>query len=57
MKGLSLKLKALGYEVFESNPTTTEIGLTRRATAANNIKKDKKVFISIHANAAGNGID
>ncbi len=50
------KLKALGYEVFQSNPTTKEIGLSQRANAANAIAKPKKIFISIHANAAGNGI-
>jgi len=52
---LTPKLIAQGYEVFQSNPTTTEIGLTKRANAANAIAKPKKIFLSIHANAAGSG--
>lgn len=52
---LTPKLLAQGFEVFESNPTTKEIGLTQRANAANAIDKPKKIFISIHANAAGSG--
>lgn len=52
---LTPKLKAQGYEVFQSNPTTKEIGLTQRANATNAIAKPKKIFISIHANAAGSG--
>lgn len=51
---LSRTLKIEGYEVFQSNPTTREIGLTTRANNANKIP-GKKIFISIHANAAGNG--
>lgn len=47
-------LTALGYEVFESNKTTKEIGLSVRAANANKVP-GPKIFISIHANAAGNG--
>lgn len=53
---LSVKLKELGYEVFESNPTDREIGLSKRADNANKISRKNKIFISIHSNAAGNGV-
>jgi len=52
---LTPKLIAQGYEVFQSNPTTKEIGLTQRAVTTNKIA-GPKIFISIHANAAGNGV-
>lgn len=49
------KLQALGYEVFQTNPTTKEIGLSARANVANLLKKPRKVLISLHVNAAGSG--
>lgn len=52
---LSIQLKKLGYKVFESNPSVSEIGLSKRAANANKIEGLNKIFISIHANAAGNG--
>ena len=51
------KLKAEGYEVFLSNPTDLEIGLSARAKAANSLEKPNKLFISLHVNAAGNGAE
>lgn len=54
---LSVQLKKLGYKVFESNSSISEIGLSKRAANANNIDAPHKIFISIHANAAGNGVN
>lgn len=53
---LTNALKAQGFEVISTNPTNTEIGLTNRANKANSIP-GKKIFISLHSNAAGNGVD
>lgn len=47
-------LKSQGYEVFESNPSDKEIGLKQRVANTNKINR-KKIFISIHSDAAGNG--
>lgn len=52
---LSKMLKDAGYEVFESNPSDREIGLSKRADNANKIVRSKKVLISLHSDAAGNG--
>lgn len=57
IKELIPKLKSLGYDVFESNSTTKEIGLSQRAANANKISAPKKVFISLHVNAAGMGTE
>lgn len=50
-------LRSENYEVFESNATDREIGLTKRAENTNKIVRNKKIFISLHSNAAGNGIN
>lgn len=54
---LKPKLESLGYIVHETNKTDNEIGLNRRVEIANSIrsKNNKKVLLSIHNNAAGNG--
>lgn len=54
---LKSKLQSLGFEVFESNSTEREIGLSQRVQNTNKIKRKNKIFISIHSDAAGNGID
>lgn len=54
---LKNQLETLGYEVFESNPTDKEIGLSKRVSNTNKIARSNKVFISIHSDAAGNGSD
>ena len=46
-----------GFKVMSSNASNKEIGLSNRAALANNIEGKRKVLISIHSNAAGNGID
>lgn len=51
------KLQALGYEVFQTNSTNREIGLSARANAANILKKPRKILISLHVNAAGSGTE
>lgn len=57
IKELTTLLKKEGFEVFESNPSNKEIGLSKRAENANKISRSKKVLISLHVNAAGNGVD
>ena len=53
---LKPKLEKLGYKVYETNTTDMEIGLSKRVAVANSIKSpNKKVLLSIHNNAAGNG--
>lgn len=53
---LKPKLEALGYVVHETNTKDIEIGLKTRVAIANSIKTpNKKVLLSIHNNAAGNG--
>ena len=54
---LKSKLQSLNFEVFESNSTEREIGLSQRVQNTNKIKRKNKIFISIHSDAAGNGID
>lgn len=56
------RLEAHGISVFLTNPTPekgSEVGLTARATKANqhwvNAGKPSSVFVSLHANAAGDG--
>lgn len=55
IKDLKQLLEESGFEVFESNSTNREIGLSKRAANANKIKRTNKLFISIHSNASGNG--
>lgn len=55
IKLLIPKLQAQGYEVFQSNPTDNEVGLSNRSKAANSINRPNKLFISLHVNAAGDG--
>lgn len=52
---LKTLLEKEGFEVFESNPTDREIGLSKRADNANKIQRAHKLFLSLHVNAAGNG--
>lgn len=49
-------LDAAGFCVRETNTSNTEIGLSNRANMCNAIS-GKKILISIHANAAGNGVE
>ena len=53
---LSEKLDDAGFCVRETNTSKKEIGLSNRAGVCNMIK-GKKVLISIHSNAAGNGVE
>lgn len=55
LKELKEKLKQKGYEVFETNASDREIGLTKRADNANKIQRKNKLVISLHSNAASNG--
>jgi len=55
LKELKYKLKQKGYEVFETNASDREIGLTKRADNANKIQRKNKLVISLHSNAASNG--
>lgn len=55
IRQLKRALEQNGFKVAESNTTENEIGLTRRANNANAVKANKRIFISIHANAASNG--
>ena len=52
---LKKQLESLGYEVFESNPTDKEIGLSKRVQNTNKIARSNKIFISLHSDAAGDG--
>lgn len=52
---LKPRLQSRGYKVVETNPTTKEIGLTKRKNIANAVLDTPKVLLSIHNNAAGNG--
>ena len=53
---LTFKLKAIGFEVFESNPYEKEIGLGNRIKVTNTFcKNTKSLFLSLHNDAAGNG--
>lgn len=55
IKELKVLLEMEGFEVFESNATNKEIGLSQRANNTNKIQADHKLFLSLHVNAAGNG--
>ena len=57
---LEKRLKALGFDVYKTNPnpaTVSDIGLTKRAQLANSYwaskGKPKALFVSLHANAYG----
>lgn len=52
---LKKQLQSLDYEVFESNPSEREIGLSQRVHNTNKIARRNKIFISLHSDAAGNG--
>jgi len=43
------------FTVHISNPTENEIGLSKRVKATNAFSGEKKFFLSLHNNAAGNG--
>lgn len=56
ISGMKPLLERQGFEVFISNPTINEIGLTKRANYATNLKVQPgqyKLLISFHNNAAG----
>ena len=44
-----------GFRVVSSNASRKEIGLSNRADIANRVSGNRKVFTSIHSNAAGSG--
>ena len=46
-----------GFRVMSSNASNKEIGLSNRAAMANGIEGSRKVLISLHSNAAGNGAE
>ena len=53
---LAEKLDDAGFCVRETNTSKKEIGLSNRAGVCNMIS-GKKILISIHSNAAGNGVE
>ena len=53
---LSERLDDAGFCVRETNTSKKEIGLSNRAGVCNMIN-GKKILISIHSNAAGNGVE
>ena len=53
---LAEKLDDAGFCARETNTSKKEIGLSNRAGVCNMIK-GKKILISIHSNAAGNGVE
>ena len=53
---LAEKLDDAGFCVRETNTSKKEIGLSNRAGVCNMIN-GKKILISIHSNAAGNGVE
>lgn len=59
VKKLKFELELLGYKVFAIVDEDNDIGLSVRANRANNIIKEygsnNCIFLSIHANASGNG--
>ena len=52
---LKQALELAGFEVFLTNNTDREIGLSRRAANANKISRKNKILLSLHSNAASNG--
>ena len=59
VENLTLMLHKLGFEVHNTSPESTNISLATRVKRANDICRkygtSNCLFISIHANAAGNG--
>ena len=56
VKNLSLILTNLGYEVFVTTDSENEPGLSKRKNFATQIRKGtRKLLLSLHNNAAGNG--
>lgn len=54
IRDLKIHLVNHGYKVALSNPTDKEIGLEKRVKNTNEIN-NRKIFISIHSDAAGDG--
>lgn len=55
---IKIILQAIGFTVYETNPTDSEIGLSKRVRISENIPVEEgqiKFFISLHNNAAGDG--
>ena len=52
---LKKALELAGFEVFLTNNTDREIGLSRRSANANKISRRNKILLSLHSNAASNG--
>lgn len=55
IRELKSALELAGFEVFLTNNTDTEIGLSKRAANANSINKPNRILLSLHSNASGNG--
>lgn len=57
VKSLSLALTSLGYEVYVTTSSENEPGLSARKNFATQIRKgERKLLLSLHNNAAGNGV-
>ena len=55
-RNLAIALRSLGYEVFFTNSTEYEIGLSKRQRNALSVKTDKQKFLlSLHNDAVGSG--
>lgn len=55
-KELAIVLRAVGFEVVETNPSDVEIGLSKRRSLIDGYKTSKtKIMLSMHNNAAGMG--
>ena len=55
-KELAIVLRAVGFEVVETNPSDVEIGLSKRRSLIDRYKTSKtKIMLSMHNNAAGMG--
>lgn len=55
IKELKVILQSLGYDVFITNESDKEIGLSKRKSFATNCKGSKKLLLSLHNDASGNG--
>lgn len=56
VKSIRSILTDLGYEVYVTTESENEPGLSKRKNFATQIRKgEKKLFLSLHNNAAGNG--
>ncbi|MDA3856304.1 MAG: N-acetylmuramoyl-L-alanine amidase [Candidatus Woesearchaeota archaeon] len=49
------KLEILGYNVYITNETPNEIGITNRKNIANKLASGNTLLISLHNNAFGEG--